>query len=215
MALQRFIVTAILFNWALKALAYPHAKDLQEVRSIDPWTLSGVIPQLSVPTNSTNAPPRPPRPPAPIGVIQCFQQSQSHVHTDVDGCRPTLNYIRTFPNYRRVQDFMEERYPKIPSKPPYAIHHEGSNCALQIASDNPLTIDDFSFEQARALATEILEVCQDRGGRGGFAPIGHGVGWRVCVIGFKLGPGPPVDTSLLEEVGLRNGTSLPVAVVEA
>ena len=77
-----------------------------------------------------------------------------------------------------------------------------------------MTIDDFSFEQARALATEILEVCQDRGGRGGYAPIGHGIGWRVCVIGFKLGPDPPADTSLLEEVGSGNGTWLPVTVVE-
>lgn len=115
--------------------------------------------------------------------------------TDVAGCRPTLNYFRTFPNYRLVQDFIENRKPKMPSKPPYAVHHVLSNCAVQIAPDNPGVVDDFSFQQARALATEILETCVDHGGRGGTAPIGHGLGWRVTVIGYGLPPEPPGPSS--------------------
>ncbi len=52
--------------------------------------------------------------------------------------------------------------------------------------------DDFSFEQARGLAIEILEECEEKGGRGGVAPIGHGVGWAVSVIGWKVPEGEGV-----------------------
>ena len=206
MAVQRFVMTVALLTCGLTTLAYPQAKDFQEVQT-HPRTLSGIVQRISIPTNSTKAPPLPP---APIGFIECFQDGQGRVTTDVDGCRPTLNYFRSFPAYRRIQDFKEGRWPKLPSKPPYAIHHELSNCAVQIASDDPSIIDDFSFEQARALATEILEVCRDHGGFGGFAPIGHGRGWRVSVIGFRLPPDPPDGTGLLEGIGLGNETLVPV-----
>ncbi|KAF6225355.1 hypothetical protein HO173_012793 [Letharia columbiana] len=212
MALQSFVTIAILFNWGLAVSAYPQAQDLGEAQKIYPRTVSGDVHQISVPTNSTTAPPLPP---PPIGAIECFSSGVDRKATDVDGCRPTLNHFRTFPNYRLIQDFMEGRYPKLPSKPPYAIHQTQSTCAVQIASGDSYTIDDFSFEQARALATEILEVCQDHGGCGGFAPIGHGVGWKVVVIGFTLPPGPPDRTGLLEEVGSGNGTSMPVRIAEA
>ena len=110
---------------------------------------------------------------------------------------------------------MEGRYPKNPYKPPYAVHQIHSNCAIQIAATNPTIIDDFSFEQARALAIEILEVCEDHGSHGGVAPIGHGVGWTVSVIGWTLLPDPPDRPNLRGEGGLGNGTSVPVMVVES
>ena len=209
MALLLFVIVAVLFGWSITVLAYPQTKDLREAQRTHPRTLSGVLQQISLPTNSTTTPPQPP---APIGAIICFQHGHGYPPTDVDGCRPTLNYFRTFPNYRRIQDFMEGRYPKLPSKPPYAVHHELSNCAVQIASGDPMIIDDFSFEQARALATEILEVCWDSGGHGGTAPIGHGRGWQVSVIGFALPPDPPDGTRLLLSSG--NETSVPVEVVD-
>lgn len=193
-------------------MAYPRVNDLGEAQTNYPRTLTGAVQLLSLPTNSTNAPPQPP---APVGVINCFNSGQSREPTDVAGCRPTLNYIRTFPDYRRIQDFMEGRYPKAPFKPPYAIHDKRSTCAVQIASDNPNIIDNFSFEQARALAIEILENCKDHGGKGGFASIGHGIGWRVCVIGFKLPPDPPDSTDMFEGIYTGNGTSVPVTVDEA
>lgn len=212
MALQSFFMNALLFNWSLTASAHAQANDLGKAPRAYPQSSSSDVPQLLIPTNRTTAPPLPP---APIGIIQCFPSDQSRQATDVDGCRPTLNYFRTFPKYRLIQDFMEGRYPKLPYKPPYAVHQVQSTCAVQIASGNPLTIDDFSFEQARALATEILEVCQDRGGRGGSAPIGHGVGWRVSVIGFRLPPDPPDRTGMREGVGFGNITSVAVRTVEA
>lgn len=212
MALQSFVMVALGFNWNTMALAYPQAQNIGETQSILPRLSSNLLQQISVPTNSTNTPPLPP---APIGVIECFHAGQGRRSTDVDGCRPTLNYFRTFPNYRRIQDFMEGRYPKLPSTPPYAVHSVLSTCAIQIASEDPYTIDDFSFEQARALATEILEDCQDHGAYGGFGPIGHGVGWRVSVIGFSLPPDPPDRTGLLDGFTAGNGTSVPVVIVEA
>lgn len=36
---------------------------------------------------------------------------------------------------------------------------------------------------------DILESCEEWG-RGGVAPIGHGVGWRVVVVGFRMPGGP-------------------------
>lgn len=212
MALRAVVMTATLFNCCLTVLAYPQAKVFGETQWAYPRTLSGVVQHTSLPKNSTNAPPLPP---APIGVIECFSNRSQHRPTDVEGCRSTLNYFRTFPNYRRIQDFIEERCPKLPHKPPYAVHSVKSTCAVQIASEDPHIRDSFSFEQARALAIEIIEICQDHGGLGGVAPIGHGVGWRVAVIGYKLDPDPPDGTGLVEEIGSGNGTSVPVEIVEA
>lgn len=212
MAFQTFFTTAILFGWGLTVVAYPQAKDLAEAQKTYPRSLPGIVQQISVFTNRTNTPPQPP---APIGVIECFLPARGRSVTDVDGCRATLNHFRSFPKYRLFQNFMEGRYPKLPSTPPYAVHHIHSNCAVQIASGNRYTIDDFSFEQARALATEILEICQDHGGLGGAAPIGHGVGWTVTVIGWSLPPDPPGDIGLLEGIGSVNETLVPVRIVEA
>ena len=206
MALQRVIVmTALLLYSAFKASAYSPPRDPRALQLITPSTSSpNTVPQLLslVPQNGTNAPPTPsPSPPLPpppprpsTGAIRCFQEGGQSKMTDVDGCRPTLNYFRSFPNYRLVQEFIEHRKPKLPSKPPYAVHHVLSNCAVQIAPDNPGDVDKFSFERARALATEILETCVDHGGRGGTAPIGRDNGWRVTVIGYGLPPRPPGPT---------------------
>ena len=84
---------------------------------------------------------------------------------------------------------------------------------MQIASGDPATVDAFSFEQARALALEILEVCKDHGGFGGVAPIGRGVGWSVAVVGFGILP-PPEQADMMQ-AGSGNGTAVAVSVVEA
>ena len=210
MAPRRFFISAILLTCAINTSAHPHAIDLRSLQTTNPSTLSIIIPQTSEPDVNSTAPPRPP---GPVGAIVCFEAHPTRPKTNVDGCRPTLNYFRGFPNYRLVQDFQEGRYPKVPSKPPYSVHHKHSNCAIEIASNNPSIRDQFSFEQARALATEILEVCQDKGGRGGTARIGHGIGWRVSVVGYILPPDPPDGLGVLEEGGEENGTSSPAVVV--
>ncbi len=127
-------------------------------------------------------------PPPPIGAISCFTARASSRQTSVAGCRPTLNYFRSFPNYRLVQDFLQGGLyprPRIPSKPPYAVHHLHSDCAVQIASEEDGVRDDFSFEQARALATEILETCMEMGGRGGRRRLGMGWGGRLVLLGGR------------------------------
>ena len=192
MALHLFIITAMLYSWISTGSAYPQSIHPKVSQRTFPPELFNAFPQVSVPINDTDDPLV--VPPTAIGEIECFHSGQDRPFTNVEGCRPTLNYFRTFPNYRLVQDFMEARYPKLPSKPPYAVHHTRSNCAVQIASTSPLVIDKFSFEQARALATEILEMCEDSGGHGGVAPIGHGTGWRVAVVGYVLHP-HSIDTT--------------------
>lgn len=142
---------------------------------------------LSVPSNTSSASLYPSYP--ATNEIKCYTPGDGREPTTVDDCRPVLKFLRTLPNYRKVQDFMEDRSPKQPSKPPYIWHTEDSNCAIQIASGNPLAVDWFSFEEARALATEILEACQAHGGLGGYAPIGeYRTGWDVKVVGYKYPP---------------------------
>ena len=191
MAFQRIVMSALLLTSAFTASANPHIHNLRaqlpSPNQPPPSPSLLVIPPQTTNNNSTRVhvnPLPPPPPPASIGVIECFGPHPRRPQTSVDGCRHTLNAIRAFPDYRKVQDFLTGWWPRLPSRPPYAVHDDRSNCVIQIDTGDPRVADDFSFEQVRALATEILEVCTDRGGRGGFAPIGHGTGWRVAVLGF-------------------------------
>ena len=113
--------------------------------------------------------------------VTCFHDGLT---TNVTGCRPTLNYIRTFPDYKKVQPFLEHKSPKVPNKPPMIIFHRESTCAIEISAQNPQYEDRFSFEQVRALATDIVEECQVEGGYGGYAFIGKKKWWAIKVIGF-------------------------------
>lgn len=190
MAIQRIVMSALLLtSSAFTASAHPHIHNLRALlhspNHPPPSSLLLVPPQTTNNSTRTHTNPLPPPPPpAPIGVIECFPPHPHRPQTSVDGCRHTLNAIRAFPDYRKIQDFLAGWWPRLPSRPPYAVHDDRSNCVVQIDTGDPRVADDFSFEQVRALATEILEVCTDRGGRGGFAPIGHGTGWRVAVLGF-------------------------------
>jgi len=141
---------------------------------------------LSLPMNSTSLSLHPPF--LETTDIRCFGPGTGRLPITVDSCRSTLNHLRGLPNYRKVQDFIEDRCPKVPDKPPYVWHAKASDCAIQIASGDPLVIDRFSFEQARALLTEAIEVCQAQGGYGGFAPIGRRIGWEVKAIGYRYEP---------------------------
>ncbi len=76
---------------------------------------------------------------------------------------------------------------------------------MHVASGDGAIIDHFSFEQVRALATDIIEECREGGGkgwgRGGGAPIGRGVGWVVAVGGYAMegvGEGGSVGGGLVE-----------------
>ena len=127
--------------------------------------------------------------------IHCYEPKPHGYKTSVDGCRPTLNYFRTFPNYRQQQMFLEGWYPKEPSKPPYAIHHSSSNCAVKISSFNPRTASKFSFADVRSLATNIIADCEPvNGGIGGIGIIGVENVWTVSVIGMDELP-PSVEPS--------------------
>ena len=68
--------------------------------------------------------------------------------------------------------------------PPFRFHSVASDCALQILTIRADVIDVFSFEQARAVATNVLEDCQAEGGYGGVGELGKGIGWEVQVVGY-------------------------------
>ena len=99
--------------------------------------------------------------------------------------------------------------PRLPNRdrstPPYIWHDPETSCRVEIIADNPLLIDKFSFEQARSLATEIVQDCQDMGCFGGESIIGvEKVGWMVRVMGIKLDPGTSNDTTIVKEAGQGN-----------
>ncbi|KAL8784238.1 MAG: hypothetical protein Q9195_009117 [Heterodermia aff. obscurata] len=97
--------------------------------------------------------------------ITCFQTG---VRTTVATCRPTLNVLKTFPFYRRIQDFQESRSPTIPDKPPLYIYARLSDCALELASGRPDLVDRFSYEMVRQKATDLVEECLGLAGLGVF-----------------------------------------------
>lgn len=126
--------------------------------------------------------------------ITCFTGGQGDTKTTVEGCRPTLNYLRTLPGYKKPEWFQRGRRPTIPATrpgampiaPPFLWHLPMSDCILEIDTVARDVVDRFTFEQARALAQIVLDDCQDSGGFGGFAKLGRGLGWQVRVVGFQL-----------------------------
>ncbi|KAL9125010.1 MAG: hypothetical protein Q9217_005725 [Psora testacea] len=145
--------------------------------------------------------------------INCFEHVAGLYPTDIEGCRPNLNIIRMFPNYRLVQEFQGNKKPKKPWMPPWGLRRRGSTCDIQLSSNgDDSIIDKFSYEQIRGLATDIVQECQppDGAGVGGWAPIGRHIGWIVRVLGMErlnasradgatmlVDNGEPIDGKLL------------------
>ena len=154
------------------------------------WLWVSKVSSLSLPPNAT----------APAYTLSrtghhCHGPGDNRVSVTMEDCRPLFNWVRTLPNYALEQDFQEYRKPRLPNRnpptPPYTWWDEVRHCALRIIVGSPFLVDNFSFKQARALATELIEECQDYGGFGGSAVIGKNrVGWTVVAIGIDLEPEP-------------------------
>ena len=171
-------------------------------RAPEPLTLQLDVNNLTVPLVA---------PSALNSHITCFGPASGLTPTTVDGCRPTLNELRTWPDYRRVQDFQEGVHPLEPQPPPLIVHNLASNCALQVKVRSAEIVDRFSFEQVRTLGADIVEECQGQGGFGGVAPIGRGIGWIVTVIGFEEDTTSGDGNSLNQgNAGHGNGTNVAI-----
>ena len=153
-------------------------------RSHSPPLICLPAPPLHPPTQSTATTPPAPR----------------RARTNVSTCRLTLNEIRKFPSYRLIQPFLEDKLPKSPSTPPFAVHHVNSDCVIRIASSDAEIEDRFSWEMVRSVATDIVEDCA----WGGVAGIGKGGAWTVAV----LGTGPAEGTWVLGKNGTRGDKGL-------
>lgn len=125
--------------------------------------------------------------------IVCFPTNRGLKGTDVNGCRPSLNKLRTFKDYAVKQDFVIGDYPRprFPHPPPYYIHPYPSTCNLTIVGHFQGQRTWFSFKDVRTRATEIVQHCMDESkGAGGWSMIGEDVRgnpnlvFRVSVYGI-------------------------------
>ena len=98
----------------------------------------------------------------------CYRPGGNRQRINMDTCRPLFTWMKTLTNYAVEQDFQEHRRPRLsnmdPTKPPYTWWDDGTYCAIRIMAGNPRVSDRFSFRQARTLATEVVQDCQDSGG---------------------------------------------------
>lgn len=131
----------------------------------------------------------------------------------VESCRPTLNYLKQFPDYTFRQSFLisapqpgrtstgTPRLPHIyggvvmPDGPPFEIVTEDGDCVIKVQVDNGSGFEwgiegKFSWRDVRATATRIIEHCDDvREGQGGLTKIGfperplRAPGWIVIAVG--------------------------------
>ena len=170
--------------------------------------ISTAISQSLAPTTTTAG--NPTTYPRPNG-ITCYEQGEKHAPIKIADCRGLLNNLKSIPGYRRVQPFIERQMPVLPTKrpgtPPYIWHDESTFCTVEIRVNDTRVIDKFSFEQARSLATEILQDCESSGGWGGESVIGEKQeGWYVRTVGIKLDEAVSGGTAMFEGVDHSNGT---------
>ena len=119
-----------------------------------------------------------------MNTIQCLRPAETRTKISIAGCRATLNELREFPHYRKLQAFEKGLTPKVPTPPPFEIRYPGTSCVLFVTSLGSSIIDVFSFEQIRAAALDVIEECDNSGANyGGIAPLGRGIGWTVCIYG--------------------------------
>lgn len=191
--------TLALFASLVLLLAHGSTKPYSPRRALPPTNIFQTTPGQSLQidiTNTTHS-----VSPVQVTHIQCFLPHPERPLATIDGCRATLNKIKTFPLYRLEQDFLENIFPRKPSPPPLAIYDY--QCIVEIKANDAHTTDKFSFEQVRLLALDILEHCSNHGGIGGISPIGRGIGWTVAVKGVKLvlSPGRGREPSIAPATG--------------
>ena len=176
---------------SFRSLANRHLSTLYLARLQKPLNVSA-----SIPSNLS----------APFNNILCYNSGHDRQPINIEICRPTLTILRQFPTYRIVQYFKEHKEPRLPNTPPYVINAEDITCAIEISSRLDDIEDRFSFEQARILATTILEECASRG-YGGQSTIGLvRSGWWVNVVGFKEGEPEGNSAGLFGALGDGNTT---------
>ena len=129
--------------------------------------------------------------------ITCFDDTKDSKPTTIPGCQPSLTTLRRYPNFGKRQTFVTGEFnrPKRPSEPPYNIYSIGSNCEIELKSYVDNVRAYFSFSDAKNLATNILQHCEETSfKRGGFAIIGKDKEgepipvWAVSVIGRDVRP---------------------------
>ncbi|KAL9044485.1 MAG: hypothetical protein Q9214_002378 [Letrouitia sp. 1 TL-2023] len=144
-----------------------------------------------------SSPPRP-HPPPPQRVI-CYQPQPDKHRTSFAECRKVFRILPTLMEgwrYRRVQRWVRGYSPHLPRArgfPPFLFGAPGSNCKFGIQIIDRRIEGEFSFEQAKNLAQDVLQECEERGlyfGGNALIVPAQTFGWRVEILG-KAEPEPP------------------------
>ena len=117
--------------------------------------------------------------------------------TSIDTCRPTLDSLKDLPDFRRKQLFKMNppvSSPREPHVPPYYFNTDAGDCVIvvEVRSPPPHRPEEFlawfSWRDVRAVATKILDRCDDLTGKGGMAGIGDPLhngndpGWFIMAV---------------------------------
>ena len=123
--------------------------------------------------------------------------------TTIDGCRPTLDSFRRYPDFSRVQLFRlgpPIANPTEPSTPPYWIETPEGDCIIivEVRAPPPFRANSFSgwfsWKDVRAVAGKIITTCEEGFGNGGMAGIGdprhdgNDPGWFIMAVGKPSSP---------------------------
>ncbi|KAI4159735.1 MAG: hypothetical protein LQ342_006350 [Letrouitia transgressa] len=147
----------------------------------------------------------PPRPRLPR--VFCYQPHPDKHRTTFAECRKVFRMLPTLMEgwrYRRVQSWVRGYSPhlrRVQGFPPFGFGAPGSNCKFSITVIDRRIEGFFSFEQAKNLAQDVLQECEERGlylGGNALMVPEQGLGWRVEILG-KPEPEPPGGELVLGE----------------
>ena len=135
--------------------------------------------------------------------VRCFGPEQYDTYVDYPRCRPVLDVLTSYDHAQTPHRFIYRQEPRIPYAPPFHFWQDDRGCAITVSTWNKHAVEEFSMQQLRRIATNLLIQCWDQGGYGGLQQVISPDGWWISIHG----PAPRAAISTIESPS-RNGTTL-------
>lgn len=192
LTLSHALLIIFAIPWVNLVSSSPHIQVQEASDLLPPTVLPRIAPKATIPLSLSATSSA--RSSTPLSLVTpsrnypCYDARYRTFPINIETCRKTLGILRQFPHYRNMQEFKEGRLPSLPGgiTPPFLIGAEDTTCEVVIEARLAGIVEEFSFEQARTLATSIIEECSSEGnpGYGGESPIGRKLeGWVVRAKG--------------------------------